>query len=112
VVDSSQCWPEVGESSSEFALGFSATGMPKIIPKDATREEMDHRATMTRELKTMETTSSQQLAILLEGLSKSLLRILDWRRVDTWACYGRRERGCGVHASEESGSVQARGINC
>jgi hypothetical protein len=82
--------------------------MPKIIQsKDATREEMDYRAMMTRELKTMETTSSQQLAVLLEGLSKSLLRIIDWRRVDTWACYGRRGRACGVHASEESGSMQA-----
>jgi hypothetical protein len=64
-------------------LGWSATGMPNTIQsKHATREEMDYRATMTRELKTMETTSSQQLAVLLEGLSKSLLRIIDWCRVD------------------------------
>jgi hypothetical protein len=90
------------------ALGFSATGMPKSIQsKHATREEMDYRAMITRELKTVETTSSQQLAVLLEGLSKSLLRIIDWRGVDTWACYGRRGWGCGVHASEVCGSMQA-----
>jgi hypothetical protein len=90
------------------ALGFSVTGMPKTIQsKHATREEMDYRATMTREPKTVETTSSQQLAVLLEGLSESLLRIIDWCKVDTWACSGRRGRGCGVMPRKKAGVCRA-----